>query len=87
MAIRDGGQGDVTETHVLWTERRRPARYCSPLVTGPVRAAARLLRQPTCYDRMQGGEPLWEEDFGAMFTLVAQPGRRADLSCSATTVK
>ena len=35
LAVRGGGEGDVTKTHVLWKhESRAPDHICSPLVVG-----------------------------------------------------
>jgi outer membrane protein assembly factor BamB len=33
-AIRAGGRGDVSKTHVLWTNNKVGASYCSPLLIG-----------------------------------------------------
>lgn len=32
LAVRAGGRGDVTKTHVLWTQTKAGASYCSPLL-------------------------------------------------------
>src|SRR5581483_4539947 len=32
VAIRPGGKGDVSKTHVVWTQTKAGASYCSPLV-------------------------------------------------------
>jgi hypothetical protein len=34
MAIRPGGRGDVTKTHVLWKQEKIGASHCSPLLLG-----------------------------------------------------
>jgi outer membrane protein assembly factor BamB len=34
LAVRAGGRGDVTKTHVLWQNTKLGASYCSPLVVG-----------------------------------------------------
>ncbi len=67
VAIRDGGQGDVTETHVLWKSDIGLPDICSPLATDKYLIVIASYGAAICYDRMQGGEPIWEEDFGAMF--------------------
>ena len=67
VAIRDGGQGDVTETHVLWKNDIGMPDICSPLVTDQYLLLIAAYGGLICYDRMEGGEPVWEEDFGAMF--------------------
>ncbi len=67
VAIRDGGEGDVTETHVQWTMDLGMPDTCSPLVTDRFLLLIATYGALVCYDRNQGGEPLWEEDFGAIF--------------------
>jgi outer membrane protein assembly factor BamB len=34
IAIRAGGRGDVTRTHVVWNQPRAGASYCSPVLVG-----------------------------------------------------
>lgn len=34
LAVRAGGRGDVTGSHVLWTQTKVGASYCSPLLSG-----------------------------------------------------
>ena len=34
MAVRPGGRGDVTASHVVWSERRGAPYVCSPLLCG-----------------------------------------------------
>ena len=51
-AIRAGGRGDVSKTHVVWTNSKVGASYCSPLVIGE-----RLFffsGQATCLNRITG---------------------------------
>lgn len=51
-AIRAGGRGDVSKTHVVWTNKKVGASYCSPLSIGD-----RLYffsGQATCLDRLTG---------------------------------
>ena len=72
VAIRDGGEGDVTETHVLWKYDIGMPDICSPLVSGQSLLLIASYGGLICYDRMKGGEPVWEEDFGAMF--ASSPG-------------
>ncbi len=76
VAIRDGGQGDVTETHVLWQNDIGMPDICSPLVTDQSLLLIASYGGLICYDRKEGGEPVWEEDFGAMF--ASSPGLVGD---------
>lgn len=51
-AIRAGGRGDVTKTHVVWSNTKVGASYCSPLLVGE-----RLFffsGQATCLNRATG---------------------------------
>ena len=34
IAVRAGGRGDVSKMHVLWTNLKVDASYCSPLLVG-----------------------------------------------------
>ena len=34
VAVRAGGRGDVTKTHVVWRQTKAGASYCSPLLKG-----------------------------------------------------
>lgn len=79
-AIRAGGQGDVTETHVAWTGDAGLPDTCSPLATGEFVLLLASYGTLTCYDRAAGGEPLWEEDFGVEFlSSPVQAGSRVYL--------
>jgi outer membrane protein assembly factor BamB len=68
VAIRDGGEGDVTESHVIWKNDIGMPDICSPLVTDRHLLLVASYGGLICYDRMEGGEPIWEEDLGAMFS-------------------
>jgi outer membrane protein assembly factor BamB len=67
-AIRTGGQGDVTKTHVLWENEDGAPDTCSPLVAGPyvfllTTYGARL----TCLDR-KSGKAMWELEVEGQFS-------------------
>lgn len=63
VAIRDGGQGDVTETNVLWSAEYALPDICSPLVTDQYVLLAASYGALASYDRETGGEePIWEEE-------------------------
>ncbi len=66
--IRVDGTGDVTETHLQWEGEGELPDTCSPLVVGDVVLALASYGTLTCYDKKEGGDPLWEEDLGADFT-------------------
>jgi outer membrane protein assembly factor BamB len=62
-AIRAGGTGNVTETHVVWESDIGAPDCCSPLATEKFLFLLASYGTLTCFDVKQGGEPLWEEDF------------------------
>jgi outer membrane protein assembly factor BamB len=62
VAIRTGGQGDVTKTHIAWTMQDGGPDICSPLSNGEwvlLLATEGLL---SCY-KVSDGTKLWEHDF------------------------
>jgi len=65
VAIRPDGQGDVTETHIAWTNEDGGPDVCSPVTDGEViiHMADGLL---TCL-KVSDGTMLWEEDLRAYF--------------------
>ena len=71
-AIRTGGEGDVTETHVAWTADAGLPDTCGPLVTDQFVLLLASYGTLTCYDKQVGGEPLWEMDFDDSFS--SSPG-------------
>jgi outer membrane protein assembly factor BamB len=62
-AIRGGGQGDVTDTNILWTAEFGLPDTCSPLATDQFLLLLASYGTLTCYDRLGCGEglPLWRE--------------------------
>ena len=67
-AIQDGGQGDVTESHVKWTADFGAPDTSSPLVTDKWILMAASYGTLACYGIDGGEEPLWEEDFDGSFS-------------------
>ena len=63
MAIRDDGQSDVTETHVVWIAEDGMSDAPSPLCDGKLFFQAHSSGQLTCYDA-KTGKLLWEKEFG-----------------------
>ncbi len=70
-AIRADGQGDVTDTHVLWTAEDGLPDTASPLVTAEYLILTASWGMITCYD-VKTGEKLWELELDASF--VSSPG-------------
>ena len=72
-AIRPGGQGDVTETNIVWTAEDGLPDICSPLTNGELVFLLETYGLMTCYDAKDGTK-VWEEDttesFNASPSLV-----------------
>jgi len=75
-AIRADGEGDVTDTHVLWQGEDGLPDCSSPLVTDQFALLAASIGVLTCYDA-KNGEYLWEADFDGNFT--SSPGMAGGL--------
>jgi outer membrane protein assembly factor BamB len=65
-AIRVGGEGDVTETHVAWTAEDGLPSICSPLSNGELVFLLASNGVLTCYDT-QDGNKVWEQDLEVSF--------------------
>lgn len=65
-AIRPGGQGDVTETHVAWSVRGQLPDICSPLSDGKLVFTLASDGLLSCYDAVQGDQ-LWTENLPGRF--------------------
>ncbi len=61
-AIRADGQGDVSETHILWKGEDGLPDTCSPLATAEYVFLLGSYGTLTCYGA-KDGKLLWEEDF------------------------
>ena len=60
MAIRDGGLGDVTETHMAWSAEEGMADAASPIATEKYFLQINSSGRMTCYDASEG-KLLWDE--------------------------
>ena len=65
-AIRPGGQGDVTETNIVWTAEDGLPDICSPLAGKELVFVLETYGLLTCYDAKDGTK-VWEEDLGEEF--------------------
>jgi outer membrane protein assembly factor BamB len=62
QAVRAGGRGDVTETHVLWNhENRAPDHIVSPLVVDGRMLVVKGGGIASCFDTTDG-EPIWYQE-------------------------
>jgi len=73
MAIRTGGDGDVTETHVVWTSQEGLSDASSPIANEEFFLQANSSGRLTCFEA-QTGELLWDQriecEFWASPSLV-----------------
>jgi len=65
-AIRTGGSGDVSDTHVAWTWDKQVPEISSPLVTGGEIYFVSSMGVVTCLDASTGDE-LWQHRVGGNF--------------------
>jgi outer membrane protein assembly factor BamB len=66
MAIRAGGSGDVTATHVAWTATEGLSDAASPIATDEFFLQANSSGNVTCFEA-QSGKLLWEQSFEGVF--------------------
>lgn len=62
LAIRPDGVGDVTKTHVVWTNEDNVPDVTSPTSNGELVFALTTSGMLTCFDA-KDGKKLWEHDF------------------------
>lgn len=65
-AVRPGGNGDVTDTHMVWHTARSGRDLPSPAVSGEFILTVGLRGIATCYD-LQSGKELWKERLGGIY--------------------
>jgi outer membrane protein assembly factor BamB len=75
FAIRADGQGDVSETHLLWKAEENLPDLCSPLATSEFSFLLASWGMLTCYDA-RTGDKLWELELEASF--ISSPGMAGD---------
>lgn len=68
--VRPGGEGDVTDSHLVWHTQRRVRRDLpSPVVIDNYLLACSMAGILFCYD-CQTGKELWKERIGSKFTTT-----------------
>jgi outer membrane protein assembly factor BamB len=72
LAIRSGGTGDVTESHVLWNESEGISQVTSPLYYKEHLYTVKFGGFVSCFDA-QNGEKLFREKLGANGYYFASP--------------
>jgi outer membrane protein assembly factor BamB len=65
-AVRTDGQGDVTDTHVLWKIKTRVGKYSSPILVDGLIYTAAEESFISCIDA-SNGETVWTERVGGKF--------------------
>lgn len=65
-AIRPGGKGDVTETHIIWSAEDGLPDICSPLANEELVFLLETYGFLTCYNA-KNGEIVWEKDLEEAF--------------------
>ena len=66
VAIRQDGQGDVTETHIAWSVEHDAPDICSPVSNGELFFSLTTFGTLSCY-KVADGTPLWEKDLEGTF--------------------
>ncbi|MCZ7637818.1 MAG: PQQ-binding-like beta-propeller repeat protein [Verrucomicrobia bacterium] len=63
LAVKTDGEGDVTDTHVLWRLKTHVGKYASPILVDGLIYTAAAESFLTCLDAMTG-EVIWTERVG-----------------------
>jgi outer membrane protein assembly factor BamB len=71
LAIRPGGKGDVTATHVVWQNRRGGPYVCSPLLYGSYLYVHNEQRLLSCYHALTGKRQYQERMEGKFYASSA----------------
>jgi outer membrane protein assembly factor BamB len=66
-AVKTGGTGDVTATHVAWTSKKGAPRNASPLLVGDALYCVTDGGLLTCFDAKTGAER-WNENLGGAYS-------------------
>lgn len=76
LAVRQGGVGDVTESHVVWKITKDAAHESSPVLVGDLLYSMSDRGTLICMDAMTG-EPVWTERLQGRYgaSLLAADGR------------
>ncbi len=65
-AVRTDGEGDVTDTHVVWKEKTHIGQYSSPILVDGLIYTASAQSFVTCLDEATG-QSVWTERIGGSY--------------------
>ncbi len=68
LAIRPGGKGDITATHILWNKQRIAAHVPSPAYAEGMLFQANDMGIVTCFDAVSG-KTIWQQRLRGKFTM------------------
>jgi outer membrane protein assembly factor BamB len=85
-AVKSGGQGDVTDTHVAWKFGSHVGKYASPILVDGLIYTAAEESSVTCLEAATG-QPVWTERIGGKYAAspVYADGRLYFFSQQGTT--
>jgi len=66
LAVNPDGEGDITETNILWTERVAPLPLATPVIVNGLIYTVDSRRTMRCVDALTGGE-LWSHRLRSQF--------------------
>jgi outer membrane protein assembly factor BamB len=87
LAIRRGGEGNVTDSHLVWQAERRSRDLSSPIVANDLLISVAMNGVAVCYNP-QTGKELWKERLEGDFTAspIAADGKVYFLNRAGETV-
>ena len=77
-AVKLGGEGDVTESHIIWKQKKGAPHNPSPILVGDELYFVSDKGVATCVEAETGKE-IWQERAGGRLFRLADAGRRTDL--------
>ena len=66
LAVRTDGEGDVTDTHIVWRTRTHIGKYSSPILVDGLIYSAAAQSFLSCIDEANG-QPVWSERIGGEY--------------------
>jgi outer membrane protein assembly factor BamB len=67
LAVRPDGQGDITETHIIWSNQKQVPSRSSPIVVGDYLYMVSDIGVASCLD-VRTGETMWAERLGGKYS-------------------